>query len=132
MNFLTKIFGKKKAATKSLGNFNAIESFSVEKFSKLSIDNRIVVIMKIGDREKIDLNNFKLFQFAIISDDNNDVKFAALKRIHLFKEHPDVLPMMNKLREENNYKGLEPYFSMALSRLGLISLTDFERIVNGP
>jgi hypothetical protein len=130
MNFFKKIFGKTKAASNSLDNFNDFETISVEDFSKLSSDNRIIAIMKLGDRDEVNINHFKLFQFAILSDLDKDVKFAVLKRIHLFKGHSDLLPMMNKLREENNYKNLEPYFSMALSRLGLISLDDFKQIIN--
>ena len=87
--------------------------------------------MKLGDREQVNMNHFQIFQFAILSDPDKNVKFAALKRIHLFKDHPGLMPMINKIRQENNDKNLEPYFSMALSRLGLISLSDFEKIVNG-
>ena len=131
MNIFSKIFGKTKAASKSLNDINDFEKISIEDFSKLSKDDRIIAIIKLGDRKQVDLNHYQIFQFAILSDTDKNVKFAALKRIHAFKEHPDLLPMMNKLKEENNYKDLEPYFSMALNRLGLITLEDFQKIVNG-
>ena len=128
MNIFSNIFGKKRAEDRTPradGKMN-----SLDDFKKLSADTRIMTLMKFGDRQQVDISHFPFFQFAILSDPDKNVKFAALKRIHTFKDHPDTIPMMTKLMTENN-NTLEPYLSMALSRLGLISLEDFEKKING-
>ena len=128
MNIFDRIFGKKKSVdTTHTTDLNAP---TLEDFTKLSSDNRILALMKFGDSKQIDISHFPFFQFAILSDQDKNVKFAALKRIHAFKEHPDTISMMKKLMTENKNDDLEPYFSMALSRLGLISLEDFEKKIN--
>jgi len=131
MNIFRRIFSKtnerKKTAADRLAD---TEINSIDEFSRLPVDNRIIAIMKLGNAPTINLIHFDIFRFAILSDPSINVKFAALKRIHFFKEHPDLIPMINKLKEEGHYKGLEPYFSMALHRLGLISLQELERIIN--
>ena len=89
------------------------------------------VLMKFGDRQTVDLSHFSFFQFAILSDPDRNVKFAALKRIHSFRHHPETIPMMTKLMTESYNNDLEPYFSMALGRLGLISLEALEKKISG-
>jgi len=126
MNFFRKIFGKTNERKKAADRLPDAEINSIDDFSKLSVENRIIAIMKLGNGPTVNLNHFDIFKFAILSDPGINVKFAALKRIHFFQGHPDLIPMMNKLKEEEHYKSLEPYFSMALHRLGLISLQELE------
>ena len=130
MNFFRKIFGKTNERKDAEDRPGETEINSLDGFSRLSSDDRIIAIMKLGNGPAVKLVHFDIFRFAILSDSSINVKFAALKRVHFFKEHPDLIPMMNKLKEEGDYKGLEPYFSMALHRLGLISLQELERILN--
>jgi len=131
MNFFRRIFVKTNERKKSVaGHLADTEINSIDDFSRLPVDNRIIAIMKLGNGPTVNLIHFDIFKFAILSDPSVNVKFAALKRIHFFQEHPDLIPMMNKLKEEEHYKSLEPYFSMALHRLGLISLQELERILN--
>ncbi len=128
MNIFDRIFGKKK--TVDTTHTTGIDVDTLEDFIKLSSNNRMLTLMRLGDQQQVNINHFPFFQFAILSDPDKNVKFAALKRIHSFKDHPDTIPMMAKLMTENNSNGLEPYFSMALSRLGIISLEDFEKKIN--
>ncbi|MDO7848230.1 hypothetical protein Q5H92_17820 [Hymenobacter sp. M29] len=104
------------------------ERISEEGFLRLSPDEQMIVLIRLAEKEDADLDDFKLYQSAIISGTDKDVKFTALKRIHLFKRHADLLPMMNRLRQQESSKDLEPYFSIALSRLGVISLNEFQNI----
>jgi hypothetical protein len=61
MNFFRKIFGKtnerKKAAADHLPD---AEINSVDDFSKLSVENRIIVIMKLGNGPTVNLNHFDI------------------------------------------------------------------------
>ena len=128
MKFLRHLFGL-KSRNKSIAPQGdaAIESEQqlLAQFTSLDDDSRLMQIITLGDHG--DMKNFKLMQYAILSDPDNGVKCAALKRIHLFRSHPDLIPMMAKLKNDPSMEDLEPYFSMALSRLGLISLDEFEK-----
>ena len=128
MNIFNSIFGKKKKLEKA--PLPPIKVDTLEDFSKLSNNNRMLALMEFGDRPRIDISHFPFFQFAILYDNDKNVKLAALKRIHAFKDHPETLPMMTKLMTDNNDNELEPYLSMALSRLELISPEDFEKKIN--
>ncbi|QKG56373.1 hypothetical protein GKZ68_06835 [Hymenobacter sp. BRD128] len=128
MNIFDKIFGRKK--TIDTAYQTDIKMDTLEDFAKLSSDNRMLALMRFSDRQQVNINHFAIFQFAILSDPNKNVKLTALKRIHAFKEHPDIMPMMKKFMAENDNNGLEPYFSMALSRLGIISLEDLNTKLN--
>jgi hypothetical protein len=81
--------------------------------------------MFLGDSG--DLRNFALIRFAIQKDPDIHVKFAGLKRIHLFKGHPEFKEMITDLQKDGKGEKMEPYFSMALSKLGIISIEEFER-----
>jgi len=130
MSIWKKIFSKKAIKTHQAYNFDLsnIEGRAIEGFSKLNEDDRIMQIMILGDTG--DLKYFDLFRFSIESDPSINVKFAALKRIHLFQEHPDLKPLLIGMQENKFIEKLEPYFSMALSRVGIISIEDFQNRLN--
>lgn len=86
------------------------------------------VIMFLGDSGKLEY--FPFLKYAIRSDTDLNVKFAALKRIHLFKDHPETIQMLTDLKNDGLGQTYEPYFSMALSRLGVISIKEFENTIN--
>jgi hypothetical protein len=131
MNFIRKFFGKEKKNEQPIQvelDLNEYERQLIREFTQFSIDDRLKKIMMLGDSG--DPGNFKLIQYAIQYDPDLHVKFSALKRIHLFKGHPDLEPMLNLLKQNKTGDNLEPYFSMALSRMGLITIEEFERKIN--
>jgi len=130
MSIWKKIFSKKIIKNHQTYSFDLsnIEGRGIEDFSKLNEDNRIMQIMMLGDTGN--LKYFDLLRFSIESDPSINVKFAALKRIHLFKEHPDLKPLLVGMQENKFIEKLEPYFSMALSRVGIISIEDFQNKIN--
>ena len=131
MSLWKKIFLKRPEKTPLQAyNFDLSNSQgkAIEDFSQLDPDSRIMQIMILGDTG--DLRYFELMRFAIETDPDINVKFAALKRIHLFKEHPALKPMLIAMQEKGSVKNLEPYFSMALSRTGIISIDDFKSRIN--
>jgi len=130
MSIWKKIFSKKAIKSHQTYNFDLSnnEGKAIEDFSKLNEDNRIMQIMILGDTG--DLKYFDLLRFSIESDPSINVKFAALKRIHWFKEHPDLKPLLIGMQENKFIEKLEPYFSMALSRVGIISIEDFQNRIN--
>ena len=127
---ITNLFSKKKPPQNTEPPpLNESELASLKEFSFLNADDRIKKIMTAGDTGNPDY--FYLMQYAVLNDPDINVKFAALKRIYLFTAHPGVLPMMKKLQETNPGNAMEPYLSMALSRLGLITREEFEQKMNG-
>ncbi len=131
MSIWNKIFGKRKYINSTTEyNFNESEAKgkAMEDFSNLDADNRITQIMILGDSGN--LKYFPLLKFAIQFDADIHVKFAALKRIHLFKEHPDLNPLLQEMQKNKEGDNLEPYFSMALSNVGIISIEDFKNKIN--
>lgn len=101
---------------------------TIEEFTKLTASERISLIMAMGDTGKADY--FPFLKYAIQNDTDHNVKFAALKRIHLFKDNAEVVPFLTEIKNNGGGKVLEPYFSMALSRLGIITIKELEDIIN--
>ena len=132
MNFFKRIFRKSKIDDEQLPidlTVNDTDKQLINEFSKLDADSRIKKIMHLGDTAE--LQYFKLLQYTILHDPDVDVKFSALKRIHLFREHPDLEPMLIQLKSSKKGDQMEPYLSMALLRLGMITKEQFEQKING-
>src|ERR1700744_5245166 len=132
MSFFKRVNNKKKSLPSKIDDLDFVisENELVEKFSKLNNADRMGTIVKYGDTG--DLKYYPLIRYAIKQDTDIHVKFAALKRVHLLKEHPDVVPMLNELKERINTELIEPYYSMALSRVGIISIEEFKDRMNKP
>ena len=131
MSFFRKFFGTGKKNDQPIEidlDLNENEKQLIREFSHLTIDDRLKRIIVLGDSGEPGC--FKLLQYAIQYEPDLHIKFAALKRIHLFKGHPDLEPMLNLLKENKTSDNLEPYFSMALSQMGLITIEEFERRIN--
>jgi hypothetical protein len=99
-----------------------------DRFGSMTADERLGAVMTFGDTGKLEYYN--LLKSSIMSDPDIDVRLAALKRIHLFKEHPDLIPFLQSLDATGHHQNLEPYLSMALSRAGLITIEEFRRRIN--
>jgi hypothetical protein len=126
MNLFRKLFGNREKGASSSRQSDADLSF--EQFARLSANQRISKVMSCGDTS--DAKYYPLLKYCILSDPNIDVKFSALKRIHLFKDELDCKEMLTELENHINTTSLEPYYSMALSKTGIISLQEFERRIN--
>jgi hypothetical protein len=98
-------------------------------FKQLSPDDRVRALMVLG--EDAHLSNYPIFEYAILSDKDNDVQMAVLKRIHKFKAIADTEGLLKHRMSEKSYAHLEPYFSMALLHVGVISEAEFNNIVSG-
>lgn len=125
--FLKQIFRSKKN-TENINKSDIYENNSIEDFKKLDTENRFKKIMVLGDTghpEYLDL-----LKYCITNEPEVGIKFAALKRIHLF-EKSEVIPFLTQLQDSATVSELEPYFSMALSRTGIISIEEFENRING-
>jgi hypothetical protein len=134
MGFLDNIFSKKRNNLEiDFANFglsltdNGKES--IRKFASRSDKVRMGDIMMLGD--KGDPNFFYLIYYAALFDYDNNVRFAALKRLPNFKDNPNFEILIKKLEEPNVGKELEPYYSMMLSRIGMISESEFNERING-
>lgn len=134
MGFFDKIFSKKNKALKidfaDVGlNLTESGKESIRKFANRNDKERMGDIMMLGD--KGDPNFFYLIYYAVLFDYDKNVRFAALKRLHNFKDNPNFEILIKKLGEPNVGEELEPYYSMMLSRIGKISGTEFKDRING-
>jgi hypothetical protein len=128
MGIFDKIFGRqgKKQTTRQTKAKKTLPT--IDEFPKLDASDRMGVIMAVGDTGKADY--FPFLKYAILNDTDQNVKFAALKRIHLFKDNAEVVSMLTEIKNNGGGQNFEPYFSMALSRLDIITMKEFEDIIN--
>jgi hypothetical protein len=101
----------------------------IKQFCRLNGDDRVRQIMRWGDAG--DNSKLRIFQHAILNDSDSGVKMAALKRIHLFQDKEVVQQFLANDKTKEIGQTCEPYYSMALSRVGLISKEEFEKRIGG-
>lgn len=126
---LKKIFGinsKEIIVNKMDLNVENSELSGLEKFKSKNADDRMKDVMILGDTGNPKV--FEILEYVILNDTDSGVVMAALKRIHNFKGNDKLIPFLSELRNMESY---EPYFSMALSRTGIITLEEFENKMNG-
>jgi hypothetical protein len=131
MNLFKRLFGGNKNEVDSIiaeFEFDEIEKLLFQDFVKLDKNNKIKRIMAYADSGE--MKYYKLFKYSIIYETDTHIKFAALKRLYLFKAHSDCIPMIISLKNRLNISSLEPYYSMALSKMELISLDEFRKRVD--
>jgi hypothetical protein len=131
MNLFQRFFKMEEKEPHSLIDdleFDESEKQLIKEFSRLKAGKRIRRVMVWGDSGQVQY--YPLLKYSIIYDPDLNVRMAALKRIHLFKTHPDAISMLNDLNKKAEIRTLEPYYSMALSKIGIISLKEFEERIN--
>src|SRR5687768_12542979 len=126
MGFFDKLFGKQTQKTEQ--DRESGKPTGLEGFAQLNAGDRMGMIMTMGDTGN--LKHFPFLKYAIQKDPDMNVRFAALKRIHHFKDHPETISMLTELKNNGEGENYEPYFSMALSRLNIITLQEFEAKLN--
>jgi hypothetical protein len=111
---------------------NKDKSASVDKatasdtaWSIMSEDDKIRQVIVLG--ETGDFQYYPVLKHAILHDSNLDVKMAAIKRIHLFASHHEVVKLMEELKDQIDTRGIEPYYSMALSKMKIITIEEFQK-----
>ena len=128
MSIFHKIFGKQQKR-QTLEKTDAKKTLpTLDEFPQLNAADRMGIIMTVGDSGKSEY--FPFLKYAILNDLDLNVKFAALKRIHYFKDSTEVIPMLSEIKNNGNSQKLEPYFSLALSRVGIITMKEFEYTIN--
>lgn len=129
MSIFDKIFGRQESSKQASQQIKGRKTLpTIEEFSQLNSSERISLIMTLGDTGKSDY--FPFIKHAIQNDADQNIAFAALKRIHLFKDNPEVVQILTEIKNNGDGEKFEPYFSMALSRLGIISMIEFEDKMN--
>jgi hypothetical protein len=103
------------------------DKVEIERLYQLDGDNRLRNIIEWGD--KADNSKLRTIQYAILNDPDIGVKMAGLKRIHLFTDKECVRQFLTNDNTKEVGQKCEPYFSMALSRTGIISIEEFKRRV---
>ncbi|ARV13350.1 hypothetical protein BTO09_13815 [Gilvibacter sp. SZ-19] len=134
MGFFDKIFRNKNRRVeidfqKAGLNISDSGKESIRKFVSRTDKERLGDIIQLGDQGE--QNYFYLIYYATLFDNDRNVRFAALKRLHNFKDNPNFEILIKKLEEPNVGEKLQPYYSMMLSRIGKISVTDFESRISG-
>lgn len=124
MRLFSNWFGKKKEVDfDSLGMaLSESGKDSLIKFTERSKDERLGDVMLLGDQGNHEY--FYILYYAILFDEDENVRFAGLKRLHKFKTHSLFNSLLEKI-EEGPTDELEPYYSMMLSNTGVISEDEF-------
>ena len=128
MGIFDKIFGRQEKKQLSEHTNDKKTMPTIDEFPKLRFADRIGFIMAVGDSGKSDY--FPFLKYAILNDPDPNVKFAAFKRIHHFKDNEEVVPMLAEIKNNGSGQKYEPYFLMALSKLGIITIKEFEDLIN--
>lgn len=81
-----------------------------------SNDNKIKLIMHLGETKNIKF--YELLKYCILNESNQNIRFAALKRIPYFKSKKVKEEIFDEIIERNQVDDYEPYFSIALSGIG--------------
>lgn len=131
MGILDKLFGKRTSNTEAdlhALELNAQEEGHVRTFRTKPVKERMGVIMMLGD--KGDPGHWGMMRYALLLDPDKDVTFAALKRIGNFPDKEGAAKVLQELDLRGSGNSLEPYLSMAKTRLGLMTSEEFEARMN--
>lgn len=129
MSFFKKLFGSKNEKTpESTGGTSVGEQARIEGFKVLKADDRMGHIMMIGGTGEH--QHFAVMRYAILEDKDQHVNFAALKRIHNFKSHPQFSALCTQMQNLPETEHLEPYFSFALRKLDIITEEELNQRMN--
>lgn len=84
----------------------------IENFQKLkSVDNKIKAVMHLGETQN---SKFAaLLEYCILNEENQTIRFAALKRISFYQNDVDLKPIFDSIIANNKVEENEPYFSLA-------------------
>lgn len=127
MDLLSRLFkGKKvqRGAKETVWDYDTlVELYKGDDDTRM---RKIIYWCEKGDNSKLNV-----VQYAILHDSDLGVKMAGLKRIHLFTDKEAVREFLKDEMTLSVGRKCEPYYSMALSKVGLISYDEFERRMNG-
>lgn len=99
---------------------------SLEVFISKSPHERLKYILSINSYNN--LENFKILEYVIYYDNDFELISASLKRIGKFKRDDLLIPILNELKKKDHIKNHEPYFSMLLLNVGMITKEEFNNI----
>jgi hypothetical protein len=102
---------------------------SAKQFAAFKPKQRMQAVMIVGD--SIDVKYYRFLKWCVDQDSNLDVRLAALKRLPNFSGQSDLLEYLKQLDASTGKSVFEPYLSMALSRVGLIDVDEFNSRLNG-
>lgn len=115
-----------------LNKINSIKQYTLDDLKSLRADiisdhlitffksfnnreNQISLIMFLGETR--DNKYFELLKHCILNEEDQHVRFSALKRIHHFQEKNNLEAIFKKIIDDKSRKDYEPYFSMSLSQI---------------
>ena len=130
MNFfktIAQLFTKRSSSKEQVVIYPT--EISEEQFAEFSPEQRMIAVMKVGDTGEP--KYYEFIKRCIEFDSDQNVRFAALKRLPNFSSQKDLIPYLESLDKLPTKKTLEPYLSLALSRLGIISVEEFEERIKG-
>lgn len=102
---------------------------SERQFAAFNSDSRMQTVMIIGDEAKVQFYEF--IKWCIIQDPDLGVRLAALKRLPNYFDQKDLPQFLLQLDNLPYKLTLEPYISMALSKLKLITQEELAKRLNG-
>jgi hypothetical protein len=89
----------------------------ISYFNELKHPNsKLKLIMLLGDTKNIKF--YDLLKHCVLNDPDQNIRFAALKRISYFQSQRLKEEIFDKIIERNDIENYEPYFSIVLSSIG--------------
>jgi hypothetical protein len=101
---------------------------SAKQFAAFKPDQRMQVAMIVGDSGDVKFYDF--IKWCIEEDTDLGVRLAALKRLPNYIGHTDLPSFLVRLNQSTDKAKLEPYLSMALSKVGLITYDELNNRLN--
>lgn len=101
--------------TKVVSGLGVNNSLLVSEFSELNNKDRMIQLIFIGETGESVF--FSIIKHAILNDSDTDVKFAALKRVHLYRNCNGFEQLLEDAFAINKNDELEPYFAMAINKI---------------
>lgn len=101
---------------------------SPEQFAGFQPDQRMKAVMIAGDSREA--KYYEFLKWCVEHDPEMDVRLAALKRLSGFSGQDDLPVFLAQRDDAADKSALEPYLSMALSRVGLITDEELDARLN--
>ena len=96
-------------------NFEISDKKLISYFKELkSLDSKVKLIIHLGETKNIKF--YSLLKYCVLKESNQNIRFAALKRIPYFKSE-NIKEIFDEIISRNEVKQYEPYFSIALSSI---------------
>lgn len=125
--WIAKIFKKNEDADQETFLFPGL--VSKKQYLLFESKRRMQAVIIIGDSAQVQFYEF--MKWCVLQDPDLNVRLAALKRLPNYVAQSDLALFLTELDSSKKSIELEPYYSMALLRIGIINENEFKIRIDG-